>query len=72
MQKTSKYNSFNFILQVLFCEIIGLIYFRVIEEFMKIQEATFDMCIDQLKKEMKERYENLVIFSEDVNIMSKV
>jgi hypothetical protein len=39
---------------------------------MKIQEATFDMCIDQLKKEMKERYENLAIFSEDVNIMPKV
>ena len=46
--------------------------FRVIEEFLKIQETTFDMCIDQLKPEMRERYENLAIFSEDVNIMPKV
>ncbi|XP_058791268.1 apoptotic protease-activating factor 1-like isoform X2 [Phymastichus coffea] len=44
---------------------------KVIEEFMKIQEATFDMCINQLDPEMKERYEHLVIFSEDVNIMPK-
>lgn len=41
-------------------------------EFMKIQETTFDMCIDQLEKKMRNRYENLVIFSEDVNIMPKV
>ena len=39
---------------------------------MKIQEATFDMCIGQLKDEMKEKYENLAIFSEDVNITPKV
>ncbi|OXU28229.1 hypothetical protein TSAR_009640 [Trichomalopsis sarcophagae] len=44
---------------------------KVIEQFLKIQEATFDMCIGQLKKEMKERYEQLAIFSEDVNIMPK-
>ncbi|KAJ8681851.1 hypothetical protein QAD02_017643 [Eretmocerus hayati] len=44
---------------------------RVIGEFMKIQEATFNMCINQLKAEMREKYENLAIFSEDVNIMPK-
>lgn len=46
--------------------------FRVIEEFLKIQETTFDVCINQLKGDMKERYENLAIFNEDVNIMPKV
>lgn len=46
--------------------------YRVIVTFLKIQEATFDMCIDQLGEKMRERYEQLAIFSEDVNIMSKV
>ncbi|KAL7297703.1 hypothetical protein TKK_0008740 [Trichogramma kaykai] len=43
----------------------------IISEFMELQKATFEMCIGQLENEMKERYENLAIFSEDVNITPK-
>ncbi|CAL7936563.1 unnamed protein product [Xylocopa violacea] len=40
----------------------------VYKQFLKKQEAIFDMCIQQLPIEMRKRYEELVIFREDVNI----
>lgn len=41
---------------------------RVIKEFLEKQEIIFDMCIDQLKPDLKEQYKTLAIFNEDVNI----
>ncbi|XP_060817084.1 apoptotic protease-activating factor 1 isoform X1 [Bombus pascuorum] len=41
---------------------------HVIKKFLEKQEAIFNMCIDQLPLEMREHYEELVIFREDVNI----
>lgn len=46
--------------------------FSVIKKFLEKQEAIFNMCIDQLPLEMKEHYEELVIFREDVNITPQV
>ncbi|KAG7206909.1 hypothetical protein KM043_000802 [Ampulex compressa] len=44
---------------------------KVIGKFLEKQEAIFDMCIEQLDKDLQKRYEELAIFSEDVNIMPK-
>ncbi|XP_072748469.1 uncharacterized protein [Anoplolepis gracilipes] len=44
---------------------------KVIREFFKKQETIFDMCIGQLKPNLKEYYKSLAIFKEDVNITSK-
>ena len=41
-------------------------------EFWKKQETIFDICIKQLKPDLKKYYEDLAIFCEDVNIASKV
>ncbi|KAK9303557.1 hypothetical protein QLX08_004783 [Tetragonisca angustula] len=41
---------------------------QVIKRFWEKQEAIFNMCINQLPSDMKKRYEELVIFREDVNI----
>ncbi|XP_014474786.1 PREDICTED: apoptotic protease-activating factor 1 isoform X2 [Dinoponera quadriceps] len=41
---------------------------RVIKKFLEKQEIIFDMCIDQLKPDLKEQYKQLAIFNEDVNI----
>ncbi|CAK9826161.1 Apoptotic protease-activating factor 1 [Anthophora retusa] len=41
---------------------------QVIRKFLEKQEAIFNMCIEQLPVEMRKRYEELVIFREDVNI----
>ncbi|KZC07642.1 PREDICTED: apoptotic protease-activating factor 1 [Dufourea novaeangliae] len=41
---------------------------HVIRKFLEKQEAIFNMCIEKLPAEMKKRYEELVVFSEDVNI----
>ncbi|XP_032673551.1 uncharacterized protein LOC116845226 isoform X2 [Odontomachus brunneus] len=41
---------------------------KVIKEFLEKQETIFDMCIDQLKPDLKEQYKTLAIFNEDVNI----
>ncbi|XP_054000407.1 apoptotic protease-activating factor 1 isoform X1 [Hylaeus anthracinus] len=41
---------------------------RVIKIFLEKQEAIFNMCIKELPDEMRKRYEELVIFREDVNI----
>ncbi|XP_076176382.1 uncharacterized protein LOC143151283 isoform X2 [Ptiloglossa arizonensis] len=41
---------------------------RVIKIFLDKQKAIFNMCIEQLPIEMRKRYEELVIFREDVNI----
>lgn len=46
--------------------------YRVIREFFKKQETIFDMCIAQLKPNLREYYKNLAIFNEDVNITPKV
>ncbi|XP_076676313.1 apoptotic protease-activating factor 1 isoform X3 [Andrena cerasifolii] len=40
----------------------------MIKKVLTKQEAIFNMCIEQLPIEMKEHYEQLVIFREDVNI----
>ncbi|XP_031834716.2 apoptotic protease-activating factor 1 isoform X2 [Nomia melanderi] len=42
---------------------------HVIKKFLEKQEAIFNICIDQLLPEMKKRYDELVIFREDINIM---
>ncbi|XP_019885106.1 apoptotic protease-activating factor 1 isoform X2 [Camponotus floridanus] len=44
---------------------------KVIREFFKKQETIFDMCIAQLKPNLKEYYKNFAIFNEEVNITSK-
>ncbi|XP_067209405.1 apoptotic protease-activating factor 1 isoform X2 [Linepithema humile] len=44
---------------------------KVMKEFLKKQEIIFDMCIEQLQPDLKERYKSLAIFSEDVNITPK-
>ncbi|XP_017884244.1 apoptotic protease-activating factor 1 isoform X2 [Ceratina calcarata] len=41
---------------------------RVIKDFWDIQKGIFDTCIQQLSVEMRNLYEELVIFREDVNI----
>ncbi|XP_043802978.1 apoptotic protease-activating factor 1-like isoform X2 [Apis laboriosa] len=41
---------------------------HVIKKFWEKQEVIFNMCIEQLPLEMRKRYEELVIFREDVNI----
>ncbi|XP_017794472.1 PREDICTED: LOW QUALITY PROTEIN: apoptotic protease-activating factor 1 [Habropoda laboriosa] len=41
---------------------------QVIRKFLEKQEAIFNMCIEQLPVNMRKRYEELVIFREDVNI----
>lgn len=46
--------------------------YRVMREFLEKQETIFDMCIKQLKPDLKKRYESLAIFCEDVNITAKV
>ncbi|XP_043496185.1 apoptotic protease-activating factor 1 isoform X3 [Polistes fuscatus] len=43
----------------------------VIKKFLKKQEAVFNMSIESLPTHLKECYEQLAIFSEDVNITSK-
>lgn len=48
------------------------VLFRVIKRFWEKQEAIFNMCINQLPSDMKKRYEELVIFREDVNITPQV
>lgn len=47
-------------------------FFSVIKKFWEKQELIFKMCINQLPLEMKKRYEELVIFREDVNITPQV
>lgn len=47
-------------------------FFSVIKRFLEKQEAIFNMCIEQLPVEMRKRYEELVIFREDVNITPQV
>ena len=47
-------------------------FFSVIKRFWEKQEAIFNMCINQLPSDMKKRYEELVIFREDVNITPQV
>ncbi|XP_018369153.1 PREDICTED: apoptotic protease-activating factor 1-like isoform X2 [Trachymyrmex cornetzi] len=44
---------------------------KVMNEFWKKQETIFDICIKQLKPDLKKYYEDLAIFCEDVNIASK-
>lgn len=46
--------------------------YRVMREFLQKQEIIFDICIEQLKPDLKNRYESLAIFCEDVNITPKV
>ncbi|XP_003700960.2 uncharacterized protein LOC100880336 isoform X1 [Megachile rotundata] len=45
---------------------------KVIKKFLEKQEAIFNMCINQLPPEMRKRYEELVIFREDVNITPQI
>ncbi|XP_043281955.1 uncharacterized protein Dark isoform X2 [Venturia canescens] len=42
---------------------------RVMEQFLAKQEVIFEICINQLKNDVKNKYEALAIFSEGVNIM---
>ncbi|XP_012277489.1 apoptotic protease-activating factor 1 isoform X2 [Orussus abietinus] len=42
---------------------------KVMRQFLEKQKAIFDICIDRLPSPLKERYEMLAIFNEDVNIM---
>ncbi|KAK0174087.1 hypothetical protein PV328_007201 [Microctonus aethiopoides] len=44
---------------------------HVMEKFLGKQEIIFDMCIDQLSDDDRNRYKMLVIFDEDVNITPK-
>ncbi|KAK2582333.1 hypothetical protein KPH14_004670 [Odynerus spinipes] len=44
---------------------------KVINKFLEKQEAIFNMSIEHLPSELKACYEQLAIFSEDVNITSK-
>ncbi|KMQ86635.1 apoptotic protease-activating factor 1-like protein, partial [Lasius niger] len=44
---------------------------KVIREFFEKQETIFDMCIQQLKPDLKKHYKSLAIFNEDVNITQK-
>ncbi|XP_066591533.1 apoptotic protease-activating factor 1 isoform X2 [Prorops nasuta] len=44
---------------------------KVIKKFLEKQSAIFDMCIKELPTEIRECYEELAIFNEDVNIMPK-
>lgn len=44
---------------------------KVMGKFLAKQEVTFELCIKQLSDEERLRYENLVIFSEYVNITPK-
>lgn len=41
-------------------------------EFLEKQETIFDICIGQLKPDLRKHYESLAIFCEDVNITPKV
>lgn len=49
-----------------------IVCYRVIREFLQKQETIFDICIEQLKPDLREHYESLAIFCEDVNITPKV
>lgn len=49
-----------------------MLSFSVIKIFLDKQKAIFNMCIEQLPIEMRKRYEELVIFREDVNITPQV
>ncbi|XP_063994993.1 apoptotic protease-activating factor 1-like isoform X2 [Diachasmimorpha longicaudata] len=44
---------------------------KAFKDFLDMQEAIFDLCIDRLPEPTKTYYRSLVIFSEDVNISSK-
>ncbi|XP_071562800.1 uncharacterized protein [Temnothorax nylanderi] len=44
---------------------------KIMREFLQKQETIFDICIEQLKPDLKKRYESLAIFCEDVNITPK-
>lgn len=44
---------------------------EVMRIFLEKQETIFDICIGQLKPVLKQHYESLVIFCEDVNINPK-
>ncbi|KAL6265324.1 hypothetical protein P5V15_002125 [Pogonomyrmex californicus] len=44
---------------------------KVMREFLEKQKTIFDICIEQLKPDLRKRYESLVIFREDVNITPK-
>ncbi|XP_011876259.1 PREDICTED: apoptotic protease-activating factor 1 isoform X2 [Vollenhovia emeryi] len=44
---------------------------KVMREFLEKQETIFDICIEQLKPDLKKYYESLAIFCEDVNITPK-
>ncbi|XP_011155807.2 apoptotic protease-activating factor 1 isoform X1 [Solenopsis invicta] len=43
----------------------------VMKKFLETQETIFDICIEQLRPDLRERYESLAIFREDVNITPK-
>ena len=47
-------------------------YCRVIKKFLAKLEDVFNLCIDRLKDELRSKYQDLAIFSEDVNIMPEV
>ncbi|XP_020280211.1 apoptotic protease-activating factor 1-like isoform X3 [Pseudomyrmex gracilis] len=40
----------------------------VMKEFLEKQSTVFDLCIEQLKPDLKTYYKSLAVFSEDVNI----
>ncbi|KAL0120735.1 hypothetical protein PUN28_008418 [Cardiocondyla obscurior] len=44
---------------------------RVMREFLEKQKTIFDICIQQLRPDLRTRYESLAIFCEDVNITPK-
>ncbi|KAG5314620.1 APAF factor, partial [Acromyrmex insinuator] len=55
----------------LFAKALEMDVKKVMNEFWKKQETIFDICIKQLKPDLKKYYEDLAIFCEDVNIASK-
>lgn len=42
------------------------------KEFLEKQSTVFDLCIEQLKPDLKTYYKSLAVFSEDVNITPMV
>lgn len=49
-----------------------LFHYRVMKEFLEKQSTVFDLCIEQLRPDLKTYYKSLAVFSEDVNIIPKV
>lgn len=42
------------------------------KEFFEKQSTVFDLCIEQLREDLKNYYKSLAVFSEDVNITPMV